>query len=450
MSAIDEPGPSRSRQTGGSKIPGPSGLPLIGQTIGFVRDPYGTYFRAREQYGDIFRLNVFGADWTVLAGPDALEHVYLNREGIFSSRVGLEAFAFLFSGGLLHRDDLDHRSHRRVMQAAFKLPALKNYLELMNAEIGALLDDWPKDRKMQFAPAIKTLTLRLGAHVFMGVTDPAEIARLNTLFIDEVASSTAIIRKPLPFTKMRRGVNARAAFSESFRALIAQRKTDGGPDFFSQLCIAEDEDGHGWSDQDIVDHFNFLLIAAHDAVTGALTSMVWAMGMLPNLQDAVTAEVDALGPGPLTYEDVDRLILTDQVYREGLRRFTPSAFTARAVMQDTSWQGHDLPAGSRVVICPGPVMMSPELWTEPEAFDPARFSPERAEHQRHKYAWSPFGGGAHKCIGMHFASLQVKAFFVQFLQRFQVKLDARDVPGWKDLPTPVPTNGLPVTLVARS
>ena len=111
-------------------IPGPRIIPFIGKSIGFALDPYGTYFDQVARFGDVFRMSVFDETWVVMAGPDALEHVYLNREQVFSAQHGLKAFAPLFSGGLLHRDDLDHRAHRRVMQAAFRAPVLENYLHL--------------------------------------------------------------------------------------------------------------------------------------------------------------------------------------------------------------------------------------------------------------------------------------------------------------------------------
>lgn len=430
-------------------IPGPRTIPFLGKTISFGLDPYGTYFDQVARFGDVFRMTVFGETWAVLAGPDALEHVYLNRENKFSAQNGLKAFAPIFSGGLLHRDDLDHRAHRRVMQAAFRAPALKKYLDLMNGEIRGLLNDWPTDGTIKFAPRIKELTLRLGAHVFMGITDAAEVARINAALMQEIKATSALIRKPLPFTKMGRGVAARAALAENFKKLIDERKATGGHDFFSQLCVAQDEEGHGWSDKDIIDHFNFLLVAAHDAVTGALTAMIWALAQDQALQDDVRSEIAGLGGGVLQFANLDKLDLTDRVYREALRRFAPSAFTARAVMADTEWRGYHLPRGTNVVLCPGPVMMTPEIFPQPDRFDPGRFAPDRAEDRRHKFAWSPFGGGAHKCIGLHFSSIQVKAFMVQFLQRFDVVMDPADLPKWREIPTPIPTNGLPVTLRLR-
>ena len=87
-----------------------------------------------------------------------------------------------------------------------------------------------------------------------------------------------------------------------------------------------------------------------------------------------------------------------------------------------------------------------ELWTEPKRFDPERFSPERAEDKQHSHAYYPFGGGAHMCIGMHFAGLQVKAFLVQFLRRFRVSVPDGYEPPMTPIPIPKPKDGLPVRL----
>ena len=78
-------------------IPGPRTIPFICKTISFSIGPYGTYFNQVARFGDVFRMTVFGETWGVLAGPDELEHVYLNRENIFSAQSGLRTFAPFFS-----------------------------------------------------------------------------------------------------------------------------------------------------------------------------------------------------------------------------------------------------------------------------------------------------------------------------------------------------------------
>jgi cytochrome P450 len=73
-----------------------------------------------------------------------------------------------------------------------------------------------------------------------------------------------------------------------------------------------------------------------------------------------------------------------------------------------------------------------------------RFTPEQVK-ARHKYAWVPFGGGAHMCLGLHFAYMQVKILLAQLLQRYRIEAAAGYNPEWQDWPIPQPKDGLKVT-----
>ena len=87
----------------------------------------------------------------------------------------------------------------------------------------------------------------------------------------------------------------------------------------------------------------------------------------------------------------------------------------------------------------------PQLWPEPDKFDPLRFSDE-AIRARHKYAFTPFGGGAHMCLGQRFAYMQAKCFAYQQLSKLEVSVRPNYKPEWKHWPIPRPRDGLQVTL----
>ena len=89
-----------------------------------------------------------------------------------------------------------------------------------------------------------------------------------------------------------------------------------------------------------------------------------------------------------------------------------------------------------------------EHWPEPETFDPMRFTPDQVK-ARHKYAWVPFGGGAHMCLGLHFAYMQVKVLMAQILTRYQIEIEEGYDPAWKAWPIPQPKDGLKVTFNRR-
>ena len=89
----------------------------------------------------------------------------------------------------------------------------------------------------------------------------------------------------------------------------------------------------------------------------------------------------------------------------------------------------------------------PEVWTEPDKFDPERFSEVRAEHKNHRYGFAPFGGGAHKCIGSVFGRLEIKTVMHRLLQQYRLELAHPGYePRWDYGGMPVPIDGMPIVL----
>ncbi|WP_417519022.1 cytochrome P450 [Minwuia sp.] len=430
-------------------LPGnPPKIPLLG-TIRFIKDPLGTTMKAHADYGNVYKSKTF-MQWSVsMLGPDALEMVLMDREKNFSSRAGWHhMLSRLFSDGLMLRDFDDHRAHRKVMQVAFKPGPMKDYLLRMNGGIEQRLDAWGKTPEFKFYPQIKQLTLDMGASVFLGIDAGPEAQKINQAFVDEVAASIAVIRKPVRGFAMHRGVEARKFLNGLFADLIVERRAAGeqGEDMFSQLCYAESDEGQMLTDQEIIDHMNFLLMAAHDTTTSSLTTMMWALAAHPEWQERLRKEITEIGGAHLSYEDIAKMENAERVFKEALRMIPPVPFIPRRVVRDFEFEGKVIPAGSNVSVSPGYVHMMPELWTDPAKFDPDRFSPNRAEDRNHKFAWAPFGGGAHKCLGIHFAYMQVKAFAFQFLQRFRISLEPGYEPQWARIPIPKPLDGLPVKI----
>ena len=90
-----------------------------------------------------------------------------------------------------------------------------------------------------------------------------------------------------------------------------------------------------------------------------------------------------------------------------------------------------------------------EHWPDPDRFDPMRFAPENAKG-RHRFAWVPFGGGAHMCIGLHFATMQIRLLMAHVLRRYRIELDEGSGADWAIFPIPRPKDGLPLKLVPMS
>jgi len=126
--------------------------------------------------------------------------------------------------------------------------------------------------------------------------------------------------------------------------------------------------------------------------------------------------------------------------------YAPVGQQMRQTVKDTELCGHYLPAGTNVIVSSYITMRAAQWWHDPDRFDPERFAEGRREDKSHRLAWAPFGGGAHKCIGLYFGGMTVKAVMHQLLLRFRWSVpDEYDVPiMWGTGPTPA--DGLPIRL----
>ena len=111
--------------------------------------------------------------------------------------------------------------------------------------------------------------------------------------------------------------------------------------------------------------------------------------------------------------------------KECLRLVAPVPVMARRAVCDTQIQDHFVPAGTYVSVVPHFTHHMPQYWPDPEHFDPERFADHRREDKVHRYAWEPFGGGVHKCLGMHFAGIEIKAIMHHLLTTLRLAGRAR-------------------------
>ncbi len=396
-----------------------------------------------------------------LMSAQANEAVLFDRAGRFSAKQGWErVLAELFPRGLMLRDAEDHRWHRRLMLPAFRKEALARYLEAMNPRIEAAIAQWGKEgaqSNLKSYPAIKRLTLAIAADVFLGTQLDAEIDQISADFTDLVAASVAIVRLPVVGRTYARGVQARARLADFIRERIAQRRASDANDLFTQLCHARDEADKQYSDEEIVDHLIFIMMAAHDTTTSAITTMVYALAKHPQWQDRLRREarntadwMARSGRSTPTLDDLARMTDIELVFKEALRLYQPLPTIARRALVDVEIHGKVIPAGTPVAVFPIQVHRSAEWWSQPEKFDPQRFSSERAEHRLHPYAWAPFGGGAHMCLGLHFAEMQVKAVLLPLLRSWQWSVPEAYVPNYAYAPIAKPRDGLPIQLAVAS
>ena len=188
---------------------------------------------------------------------------------------------------------------------------------------------------------------------------------------------------------------------------------------FSVLCRARSDEGETFSDDDVVNHMIFLLMAAHDTSTITLSMMSYLLAKNPEWHEKLREESFALDSDDLTTAELGSLVSLDLAMRETLRMYAPVGQLARITSATPSSRASTSRPGRCCRWASTPRSGWSPWWNRPDEFDPDRFAPERAEDKSHRFAWMPFGGGVHKCIGLHFGGTEVKAIMHAMLRRFR-------------------------------
>ncbi|HWM05787.1 MAG TPA: cytochrome P450 [Actinophytocola sp.] len=427
-------------------ISGDPGLPVLGHSLEMLRLGLDYAMKRYRSFGPVSWVRAFGIPVVSASGPDATQVVLANRDKAYSQQ-GWEYFIGpFFDRGLMLLDFEEHHYHRRLMQLAFTADRLSAYLGRVSEVVRSTVAGWSTGGFLVY-PALKQLTLNVATRIFMATSVGADSDRLTRAFVATVRAGTALVR--LPVGRWGAGLRGRKVLEDYFRQSLPAKRASDSDDLFAALCHARTDDDEMFTDDDVVNHMIFLMMAAHDTSTIATSALVYYLGKHPGWQERVRAESLALGDEPLTVADLDRLPTLDLVLKESMRLVAPVPWMVRKTVKDTDLLGHHLPAGVFVTTLAWMNHLLPEFWSHPFAFDPDRFGPDRREDKSHRFAYMPFGGGVHKCIGMHFGTYEVKTLAHELVRRFEWTVPEDYEVRWDPTALPVPKDGLPVALRRR-
>jgi len=431
-------------------IPGDRGAPVIGHTYRLLKDVEGMLDRQYARYGPVFRIRLLSGlgDLIFLIGPDANRMLLQNEDKIFSNFLAYDPSSTgLIDNHLLERDFADHKAQRRILQLAFKRPAIEGHMALMNPLIKAGVSVWPTDHPVKTMGHVKKLLLNVGASVFLGSKIGPETDKLNQAFLDLLAGAVdPLKKKEIWFSPYARGLRGNKTISSYVSGNIPSRRKLEGKDLLSQFCKLKNDEGKLFTDEEICNHIIFVLFAAHDTTTSALCSMLYALATNEEWQEELRKEMVGLNKSELEFDDIDSLEKTGLTFKEALRMYPPVPFFPRYALKEFEFNGHRIPADSTIFATSLVTHYMPEYWSNPTTFDPYRFSSERAEDKRDIFQYTPFGGGAHKCLGMHFAEIQGKMFLFHFLKHYRVSKNLKMTRyKYNSFPLTFPRDGLPLT-----
>ena len=444
---------SQPTQTKLDHLPGNYSWPVVGDFYSVLNDFYGLVDRHYRRYGPVSRIGMTGMKGALVIGPDMMQQIFLNSDRSFAVEPAYKpSLGRFYEDCLLVQDFEVHRYNRRLMQSAFKTSTMETYINPIHDISKDVITEWGNKPQMLFYPQIKTLLIHVAWRIFVGMDNLGgeEAQKLHDTFIDVNEGTLKVVKVDLPGFPFHRSMNAKRYMQKYFLQLVNERRQHGsqsGTDMLSHMCFETDDDGNTYTDVAIARHLAFLLFAAHDTTTSALCHVLYHVGKNPQWQERIRDEIMALGKEDnLTAEDMNALPSIDLVFQEALRLHPSVPMLTRRTTKDCQLGGYDLPANTVLFIPTSYNHMLEDYWTKPKIFDPERFNDERAEQKRHSFSYFPFGGGAHKCLGMHYAGLQAKCFLYAFLRHYRFKTPDDYNPKLLSVPLPRPGDDLPLML----
>jgi cytochrome P450 len=379
----------------------------------------------------------FGRENVLLNAPDAIHHVLVDNHANYRrSPASIRILRPITGDGLLLATGEAWRLQRRTVAPALAPRVIPLLCRHIMASTRAALDTISPDRPVNLLTFMQTLALDIAGRSMFSLETRHHgeaMRRLLTEFGERFARPH-LFDMLLPPTIPTIRDFTRARFNKRWMRLIetimAERSSAPAPDeaprdLFDLLRSARDpETGAGFTPAELRDQVATLILAGHE--TTAVT-LFWACVLLagaPDTQDWLAEElsgVDLTGEGVLA-----RLIRTRAVVNETFRLF-PAAFTlVRETILPDQIGAIRLSRRSVVMIAPWVLHRHHAFWTDPGAFDPARFMPDAPPPPR--FAFMPFGAGPRICVGAQFAMAEAVLVLASFIQRFQVaRHDTRPV-----------------------
>jgi sterol 14-demethylase len=406
------------------------GLPFFGHAVEFHRDPTRLLRRGREQFGDIFSFLLAGQQITVLTGPEANEAFFHASDEQLSAKEAYQFTVPIFGQGIAY-DASPEVMHE---QLGFLFPALRDqrlqaYAHFMADEAQSYFNQWGVEGVVDLLQMTNELTTFIASRCLIGHEFRQNLSTEFAHLYHDLEGGLNLIaffRPNMPLPSFKRRDRARVRMAELISQIIAARRAKGieGVDFLQTLMTAHYADGTPLSDDAITGLLLTVIFAGQhtSAILAAWTGVLLLQHrqfLPPILQEQ--KEVFG-GRLDMTLDALRKLAFLERAIKEAERLRPPLVMLMRKIRKDFIYQDYCAPAGGLAMVSPAVSHRLPEIFREPEVYDPGRFGAGREEDRKHTYTLIGFGGGRHRCIGLTFAQQQVKVIWSVLLQMFDLEL----------------------------
>ncbi|MFE3260920.1 cytochrome P450 [Nocardia sp. NPDC059091] len=395
--------------------------PAFVQGIEILAGRTRAWRRLHQRYGSAFMVAMprFGPT-LVLSEPAEVKALFTTHTDLVDN-IDANLGQFLGPGSLFALRGEEHRKERKLLTPPFHGRRLAVYESLIEEEAVREMAGWPSGREFATMDSMMRITLNVILRAVFGA-EGAEFDQLRALLPKLVLVGSALAALPVPrrlfgrFGPWARFAAYRAQYDEIVGRLIrraaAEPELSERDDVLAMLLQARYDDGSAMTHGEIADELLTLLTAGHETTA---TSLAWTVERLrrhPDILRRLVEENDAGGSA-----------LREAALLETQRVRPVIDATARKVRTDSLQLGRwTLARGQHVLVSIRLMHDNPELFTNPRDFDPDRFVGARPG----TFSWIPFGGGARRCIGAAFATMEMNVVLRVLLRDFT--LETTDAP----------------------
>ena len=426
--------------------PGSFGLPLLGETIPLALDIHSFYRQRLAKYGSVFKTHLFGQPTIAFIGPEAFTF-FLNSEYFTRKDANPQPVKELLDWESLPLlDGEEHLRRKHLILQAFTAEALDRYIPAIEQIVTQYLQRWEQQGSFTWLSEYQKFGASLSNALFTGASVGSASEEIGKI-IDTFIKGFSAIPINLSWNAYGRALRSRDRLLKYIDQAIFQHRQQPQQDILQILLTARNEDGSNLSDLQLRREVLHLFFAAYSGIYVVLTLLSLTLAQHPEIMAEAREEVNQIVPdGSLNMARLQKLVYLEQIACE-LRRFHPinaATFFAK-VKQDCEFNNFYIPKGWRAVGGIHTTMHLPQVFSEPESFQPCRFAREKREALPEN-SYIPHGGGSregHRCPGEDLITLLLKVMTVHLLRRYTWELLPQNLELNRDL-FPIPRDGLKV------
>lgn len=415
--------------------PGPRGHFLLGNVLQMQRDSLSFFIQLARDYGDIVQTRMLSQPCYMLFHPDYVKHVLQENNTNYDRNHTVFHVMKQFTGnGLATIDGPSWLHQRRLIQPAFHRQRIASLGAIMTSATEAMLQHWEtlsrQDTAMDIPEEMFNLTLRIVGQALFSTDLSDEENTTSRAFRSLLTLLARYLFLPFPPLSVPTPYNLRlrAAFQRINKIIYGiiherRRQETDKEDLLSMLLAVRDEEtGEGMSDVQLRDEVMTMLLAGHETTANTLNWTWYLLALHPEVEQRLHAEIDGTLNGRVpTVANLPRLPYTRMVIEESMRFYPAVVGIPRHAIAEDEIGGYRIRANSQIWLSPYVTHHYPDFWDHPEVFDPERFTPERSAG-RPRYAYFPFGGGPHQCIGNTFSMMEAHLILATVAQRYRLRL----------------------------